>query len=162
MTIEDRVEALERRVRALEDHVAILNLLARYGPTVDAGASAAAAALFTGSGAYDVGGMWRADGREALTALFDGETHQSLIRTGSAHVTTAPAIEVDGDTARAVAHSFVLLRAEDGYRVWRASANHWRLHRTPQGWRIAERYNRELDGSAESRAILARAVTEGA
>jgi hypothetical protein len=35
---------LERRVHGLEDHIAILNLLARYGPSVDAGASAAAAA----------------------------------------------------------------------------------------------------------------------
>ena len=61
-----------------------------------------------------------------------------------------------------VASTDGMIEVEDGYRVWRASANHWRLHRTPQGWRIAERYNRELDGSAESRAVLARAVTEGA
>ncbi|MEU6200346.1 hypothetical protein [Streptomyces sp. NPDC047061] len=34
------------------------------------------------------------------------------------------------------------------------SANTWRWARTPQGWRITERINANLDGSAEHRGML--------
>lgn len=140
----------------MEDHVAILNLLAAYGPLVDSGLSEAAARQWTDDGVYDVGSVARVQGWEALTALYDGDLHQSLIARGSAHVTTSPVISIDGDTATAVAHSLVVMRQDDGYVVWRASANHWTLRRTTVGWRVAERVNRVLDGSAESHAILAR------
>jgi hypothetical protein len=159
MTLEERFAALEARVRVLEDHVAILNLLAAYGPAVDAGRSTAAARLWTEDGVYDVGGLLRTQGHSDLTALYEAELHQRLIHQGCAHLTAPPQIRVDGDSANAVAHSFIVLRnpdGEDGYRVWRASANHWRLARTPVGWRIIERFNRVLDGSDESHAVLAR------
>jgi ketosteroid isomerase-like protein len=156
--LEQRVAELEARLRTMEDHVAILNLLAAYGPAVDAGASGAAARLWTEDGVYDVGAMARVQGWAALAELYDAELHQSLIHRGSAHVTTLPRITVDGDTATAVAHSLVVLRNEDGggYTVWRASANHWTLARTAAGWRILERYNRVLDGSPESHQTLRR------
>ena len=37
MTTEDRLAALEVRLQAAEDHLAILNLLNSYGPLVDSG-----------------------------------------------------------------------------------------------------------------------------
>ena len=39
LTIEDRLDALEKRCRAAEDHLAILNLVNSYGPRVDNAAS---------------------------------------------------------------------------------------------------------------------------
>jgi hypothetical protein len=158
---EERLASLEARTRHLEDHVAILNLLAVYGPAVDSGQSVAAAGLWESDGVYDVGGMARVEGRAAIAALYEADLHQGLIRQGSAHVTTAPHVVIDGDTATAVAHSLVVRRTGDTYQVWRASANHWRLRRTPDGWRISERYNRTLDGSHDSHATLARAVSTG-
>lgn len=158
MSLEERVAALEARTRQLEDHIEILNLLAGYGPAVDSGQSAAAARLWDADGVYDVGGVARVQGHAELTALYEAELHQGLIRQGSAHITAAPRVVVDGDTATAVAHSVVVRRTGDTYDVWRASANHWHLRRTAAGWRIAERYNRTLDGSAESHEVLARAV----
>jgi hypothetical protein len=45
----------------------------------------------------------------------------------------------------------------DAGRFWvaRVSANTWRWVRTPQGWRITERINANLDGTAEHRNMLA-------
>jgi hypothetical protein len=43
--------------------------------------------------------------------------------------------------------------------VWRASANHWSLVRTREGWRIAERFNRVLDGSEASHDVLRRVTS---
>jgi hypothetical protein len=48
---------------------------------------------------------------------------------------------------------------EDGqWRLWRAAINHWVLERTAGGWRIAERFNRVLDGSPESHATIRKVL----
>src|SRR5262249_15617696 len=54
LDLERAVAALARRVRALEDELAIHKVIARYGPAVDAGDGAGAAAVFTDDGVYDV------------------------------------------------------------------------------------------------------------
>lgn len=158
MTYEDRLEKIEARLRAAEDQLEIIRLLSTYGPAVDSGASRAAAELWTEDGTYDVGGMSRFSGHDVLEALYEAEMHQSLIRQGSAHITSTPQITLDGDRAEAVAYSLVVLRDEEGHVVWRVSANHWELRRTDSGWRMVTRSNRVLDGSPESHALLARAV----
>lgn len=158
MTIEDRLSALETRLRAAEDQLEIIRLLSSYGPAVDSGSSREAARLWTEDGAYDVGGLHRAQGHDAIAALYDGDGHQALIHRGSAHLTATPRVSVDGDQAEAVAYSFVVLRGEHGFDVWRASANRWTLRRTPAGWRIVERHNRVLDGSPQSHAVLKHGV----
>ncbi|MFD6858443.1 hypothetical protein ACFWCF_14040 [Rhodococcus sp. NPDC060090] len=47
----------------------------------------------------------------------------------------------------------------DADRFWvaRVSADTWRRVRTPGGWRIAERINANVDGTAEHREMLAPA-----
>ncbi|HEY3696817.1 nuclear transport factor 2 family protein [Phenylobacterium sp.] len=154
MAIEDRLDALEARLQAAEDQLAIIRLLSTYGPAVDSGSSREGAALWTEDGVYDVGGMRRAEGHDAIAALYDSQGHRELIFRGSAHLTATPRITVTGDTAEAVGYSFVMLRSHKGWYVWRASANRWTLTRTPDGWRIVERYNRPVDGSEDSHATL--------
>ena len=155
---DDLVAALERRLRRVEDELAILRVLSTYGPAVDSGASDAAAALWTEDGVYDVGGVARPRGRDELSALWEGDQHQGFVARGSAHLTAAPVVTLDGDLATAVGYSVVCLRDGDGYEVWRIAANRWRLTRTPEGWRIVERYNRVLDGTAEPRSVLREAL----
>ncbi len=158
VTVDERLASLEARLRVLEDERAILHLLATYGPLVDSGACDEAAALWTADGVYDVGGVGPVQGHHAIAALYEGDVHQGLIHTGSGHVTGLPQIRIDGDNATAIAHSFVLLREEDAWKVWRASANDWTLRRMPDGWRIVERRNRPLDGSPASHGVLRRAA----
>jgi hypothetical protein len=135
-----------------------VRLLATYGPAVDCGESWRAAELWTDSGVYDVGDVSRAEGHEAIAALYDADFHQGLIHAGAARVTVPPQITVIGDRAVAVGHSIVFLRGVNGYNPWRVSANRWTLVRTGDGWRIAERFNRVLDGSPEARETLRAAV----
>lgn len=158
VTVDERLAALEARLRVLEDERAILHLLATYGPLVDSGACDEAAALWTADGIYDVGGIGPVQGHGAIAALYKSALHQDLIHTGSGHVTSLPQIRIEDDSATAIAHSFVLLRGDDGWKVWRASANDWTLRRMPDGWRIVERRNRPLDGSAASHGVLRRAA----
>ena len=156
MNVEERLAALEARVQSAEDQLEIIRLLNTYGPAVDSGGSRDGAALWSEDGTYDVGGMHRATGHDNIAALYDAQGHKDLIYQGSAHLTATPRITLKGDTAEAVAYSFVVLRGDKGWNVWRASANCWSLKRTPNGWRITERYNRPLDGSEDSHATLRR------
>ncbi|MXO74379.1 nuclear transport factor 2 family protein [Altererythrobacter aerius] len=151
------VEAAELRLRRVEDREAIRDLIARYGPLADAGEAQALAALWTEAGEYDVGGFHVARGRPAIAALIDAALHRALMADGCAHVLSAPAIDLDGDKAIAVNHSIVFRRNGDEWTVWRASANRWELARTPEGWRVARRVNRPLDGNPGAFALLSAA-----
>jgi hypothetical protein len=94
---------------------------------------------------------------------------------GIAHFTNLPYVRVTGDTAVAVSYLQVLapdhVAAPDplsahpppegaqGYRVHRLSANRWDFVRTPEGWKIARRTLRLIEGKDASRAVL-RTVTQ--
>ena len=155
--LQDRLAALEARVRLLEDHVAILRLVNSWGPAVDTGSSQAAGALFAETGVLE-SDMSRLEGPGDVVAMVESDGQQSLIRQGCAHVQTAPIVTVDGDRAAAVTYSQVYLHTEHGHDVWRVSANLWELGRTPGGWRVTRRVNRVIDGSPEPHQILVRAL----
>ena len=158
MNIEERLAALETRLRAAEDQLEIIRLLTTYGPAVDSGMSRIAAQLWVEGGTYDVGGVGPITGHDKIAAIYEAAGHQKIIHEGCSHLITTPRITVNGDEATAIAYSFVILRRDNEWYMWRASANHWTLARTQQGWRIVERYNRVLDGSEASHETLRRAL----
>ncbi|MET0271024.1 MAG: nuclear transport factor 2 family protein [Sphingomonas sp.] len=162
MDIEARLSALEARVRASEDQLEILRLLNSYGPLVDSGSGAAAADLWIAGGGYDfsggLSGGTRIEAPRDLIAMYETEGHRGLVDTGVSHLTATPRITLDGDAARAIGYSFVILREGERWYIWRGAINEWRLVRTQAGWRIAERFNRALDGSAESHDVMRRVI----
>ena len=151
---EDRLAALEARVRMLEDQLAVQQLLNRWGPAVDTGDSAAAAALWTDDGVLQ-SEISYLDGPAGVTAMVESDGQQALIRQGCAHVQAFPLISVDGDRATATGYSRVYLHLDDdSYEVWRVSANRWEFARTADGWRATRRTNHVIDGGAEARELL--------
>ena len=160
--VEQRMSALEARVRELEDRLALYHLISTYGPAVDTGSAEAAGALWDEEGSYEFDTS-RLDGPSGIAAMVRSDGHQGLVRNGCAHILALPVVTVDGDRARATGYSRVYRHVDDGYEVWRVSANHWEFSRTPDGLRVTRRVNRTLDGSEEARAILRNAVgAEGA
>jgi hypothetical protein len=159
-TIEDRLAVLEARLQAAEDQLAIIRLIASYAPAVDSGANHAAAALWVEDGVYDVGGLTRAVGRDGIAARIDLNQDLAARDRGYGHLLTTPRITLQGDAAEAVNYSFAFTRKErdDRWELDRASANHWRLARTPEGWRVVERFNRLMDGAPISRETVGRGV----
>jgi hypothetical protein len=153
------VESLAARVRALEDQVEIMQLVAQYGPAVDSGSGEAAAALWTEDGTFDAVPQLRMQNPDEIVDMVHGKGHQSLIHNGCGHVLTVPHIALDGDHAsgRSYALNIRWDAAADRFWVARVSANRWRWERTSQGWRIRERINASLDGTADHRALLAPA-----
>ena len=155
----EAIAALERRVRDLEDRLALLQLVATYGPAVDSGSPEPTARLWTEDGVYDVFPKVLR-GRGDIADMVTGELHQSLIARGAAHLQSLPHIEITGDRAVVTTYSQLVLRDEatDSYRIWRTSANRWEFIRTDQGWRVTHRTNRPLDGGGEARELLRAAV----
>ena len=163
MTIEERLDALERRCRAAEDHLEILNLLNSYGPLVDSATAKEAGELWVEGGGYNFtkpdGTPSRLEAPDEIAAMYGWEGHVNLVETGCAHLTATPKITVDGDAAQALGYSFVVLREGERWFLWRAAVNHWTLKRTADGWRIVERFNRPLDGSKESHETMRKVLS---
>jgi hypothetical protein len=158
--LTERVATLERRVQRLEDHLEILRVLFSWGPAVDTGASHAAGALFAEDGVLE-SDLSHLEGPDAVVAMVESDGQQALIRQGCAHVPTAPLVTVEGDDATAITYSQVYLHTENGYGVWRVSANRWEFRRTALGWRVARRVNRVIDGNPAAHAILAEGLKGG-
>ncbi|MDP7724097.1 nuclear transport factor 2 family protein [Mycobacterium sp. TY814] len=150
------IEDLLARVRLLEDERDIARLVASYGPAVDAGDADAAARLWAQDGVYDID-LMRMQGRDEVRAMVDSGAHQKMVAHGCSHFLGPVVVTVNGDDAEAVCESLVLVRVGDGYRVWRATANHFALRRIDGQWRIGIRTGRVLDGNPDAHALLAKA-----
>ncbi|MGE2690914.1 nuclear transport factor 2 family protein [Mycolicibacterium pulveris] len=154
---DDRLAELEARLSRVEDERAIERIIASYGPLVDAGEAEAAAALWAADGAYDVEG-WPMRSRADVAAMVASDAHRGLIDRGCAHFLGPAVVTVHGDEATAVCESLVVKRRDDGYTVWRAAANHFRLNRIDGRWQITHRTTRTLDGRAEARRLLSDGI----
>jgi hypothetical protein len=166
-----RERTLEERLRAIEDRLEIYQLIASHPVSADTGADFYSRAIYVADGSLDLGGGKGAAGNEAIAAIVQTPDHQAAIEGGIAHFAGLPHIAIDGDEA--VVTSYLQILTPDhlaepvsvpghgtgkGFRVHRVGANRWELTRTPQGWKIRRRVLRPLDGSAEARDILARAL----
>jgi hypothetical protein len=154
-----RLEDVERRLRETEDQLAILRVLASYGPAVDGLEAEAAAGLWAPRGVYHSSGAGTWEGPEEIAAMLRGTGHGGLVAAGCAHTLDLPKVTVDGDRAVALCHGVLYVRAgDDGFRPWRVTASRWDLVRTPDGWRVTHRVNQVLDGSDAGPALFATAV----
>lgn len=163
MSVEERIAALETRLQKAEDHLEILNLLNTYGPLVDSATAQPAGKLWVEGGGYNFtkpdGGAQRLAAPDEIADMYAWPGHVDLVNTGCAHLTGTPKISVRGDAAQAVGYSFVVLREDDRWFLWRAAVNHWTLRRTSDGWRIVERFNRALNGSPESHETMRKVMS---
>lgn len=157
MDLEATVRSLEKRVGELEDQLAIYNLMFSYGPAADSGSAQAAAHLWTADGVYDVGDVSKMTGHAELEKMYEGSTHQALIKKGSIHLTASPIVTIKDDNAVATCYSLVFIHEDGAYKIWRMSSNRWEMVRESGRWRIKRRTNRLLNGPEQARALLASA-----
>lgn len=160
--LAERVQQLEARLRVVEDHAALSQLVASYGPAVDSGSADAAAELWREDGVFDVAGYFELVGHEGIAGMVNGDGHQALIHDGCGHVLTAPRLVVDGDEAKGWNYAFNVRwdAAADRFWVARLSANEWTFRRGAGGWRVVRRTNVNLDGSEVPRALFATAAAQ--
>ena len=148
----DRLAQPEKRIAALEDQIAIYQLLMTYGPAADSGSDDVVRAIHHPDAEYDSGlEVFRgSDGIADMIASLP--LHREIMAGGSAHMATMPVVQVSGDHATALCHGQLLRfdQEADAFRVWRTTAVRLEFRRTSDGWKIFRRVNRLLDGSDAS------------
>ncbi len=167
MSSSTKPHTMWERLRRIEDHLEILNLIASHPPSADTGADYFTRAAYTEDGVIDLGGGKGATGNEKIAAMTKEPGHQAAIAGGLCHFAGLPRIEIDGDTAVVTSYLQIITphpTAEPievpnhgvtkGFRIHRVGANRWELVRTEAGWKIKRRTLRPLDGSEPAREIL--------
>ena len=167
---------LEQRLRAVEDKLAILNLVASHPLGADTGAASHVQAMWAPDGVIDLANGKEAAGHVAIAAMVAAPGHQAAIAGGLAHFAGLPHIELTGDTAVVTSYLQILTPQPDGaveavevpnhgasrgFRVHRVGVNRWELQRDSRdgtGWKIKRRTLRPLDGSEPARALLRQAL----
>ncbi len=160
MSLEDRVGALEKRLRLAEDQLEIIHLIHTYGPLIDSDERKAASELWVEDGIHDTDDRPRIVGHKAFQTVMEGMI--PLNKMGCTHFYSTPWIKVRGDMADAVTYTLMVFKdttkQEDTFNVGRAAVSHWALVRTPQGWRVKHRINHKVDGSAVSRDLMKKVM----
>ncbi len=132
-TLQRRLDAMETRLRALEDAEAIRNLKALYAAHCDDNYNPdALAALFTEDAVWESSVLGRFEGREAIREFFRGAAE---IFSFAIHYSLNGQIHVDGDSARAQWYLFMpCTRGADGQALWRAGIDRERYVRVGEDW----------------------------
>ena len=159
--------SIEDRIRAIEDRLEILNLIASHPPSADTGADYFTRSVYAEDGVIDLGGGKGATGNQEIAAMVKQPGHQAAIAGGLAHFAGLPRIEIDGDSAVVTSYLQIITPhptaephevpnhgVSKGFRIHRVGANRWELVRGASGWKIKRRTLRPLDGSEPAREIL--------
>ena len=97
-----RHEALESRVKELEDREEIRRLLMDYGRFLDQRDFRAFSELFAKTKGEWIGGMGRAKGSQAIRELMESTIGKDMSMKQSCHLFTNETIHINGDQATAV------------------------------------------------------------
>jgi hypothetical protein len=167
---QQAITTLEDRLRAVEDKLAIYQLIASHPPAADTGTDSYYRGAFTSDAVIDLGGGKSANGNEAIAAIVRTPEHKAAIESGLCHFAGLPRVTIDGDRAIAISYLQIITPQKDaapievsghgasaGFRIHRIGANRWELMRTTGGWKVTRRTLRPLDGSAPARELLQQA-----
>ena len=149
--------AIEARLRRLEDQLAIYQVVNGYGYAVDGLNAEAVGSCYVDDGVYAVGDIGAFRGREQVEAITRDPGHVGYVAAGCAHMSTVPHVMIDGDAAVATCHTMVAMHGDDGFFIGRLSASRLELVRQADGaWKIVHRQNHMLNGDPAGPALLGR------
>lgn len=168
---DSRQATLEERLRAVEDQLSILNLLAGSPFSSDVPSPSFWRTMYDAQAVMDRGeGEEELKGIDNLAAILNSGHHMAAVDSGMAHVAAPPHIRVDGDRAVATGYLQILIPnpegpevvlgqypAAKGLLVWRLTANRWELERTTQGWCVTKRSIR-MAPAPEALQLLKRGI----
>jgi ketosteroid isomerase-like protein len=150
-------QSIEDRLLALEDRLAIFQVICGYGYAVDGLNAEAVGSCYVEDGVYAVGDVGIIDGREQIESIIRDPGHLAYVGAGCAHMSTLPYVIIEGDHAVATCHTMVPMHGDNGFFIGRLSASRIELARQGDGgWKIVHRQNYMLDGNPAASALLGR------
>lgn len=148
-------QSIEDRLVALEDRLAIFQVICGYGYAIDGLNAEVVGSCFVDDAIYALGDVGDFDGREQIEAITRDPTHLAYVGAGCAHMSTVPYVIIEGDSAVATCHTMVPMHGDNGFFIGRLSASRIKLARQADGgWKIVHRQNYMLDGNPAASALL--------
>jgi len=158
----------ESRLRAVEDKLAIYELIASHPPSADTGHADYTSSVYSEYGVFDRGPtLDGAEGAKAIAAFIQRPAHDEAIRGGLAHFAGLPLVDLRGDVAIVTSYLMIVHLDHDGkprdlpnhgastgYRIHRVVVNRWELERRHGRWMIAKRTLLPVDGSDRQQELL--------
>jgi len=165
---------LESRLRAVEDKLAIYELIASHPPSADTGHAEYTLSVYSENGIFDRGPtLDGAQGAKAIAAFIQRPEHAEAIRNGLAHFVGLPLVNLRGDVAVVTSYLMIVHLDHDGrpcdlpnhgistgYRIHRAVVNRWELERRHGRWMITKRTLLPVDGSDIHQELLRSGLNE--
>lgn len=154
----------EARLRAIEDRLDILNLLAGSALSSDVASESYWQAMFADDAVMDRGANRGEESREQIMDIVRGSSQAAAIESGMAHAMAMPHIRIDGDRAVATGYLQVLVLDSNSPEVrlpgkdvrkalvtYHLTVNRWELARTAVGWQVRRRVIRPIatDGARQ-------------
>jgi SnoaL-like domain len=166
-----KADGFAERLAAVEDRLAILNLLAGSAHSSDVASASFWEAMLDEKAVMDRGSGRPEDvGKENILAIVQSPEQHSAIDAGMAHLAQLPYVTVDGNQAVATGYILVVMPDSNASRVtlpgkgtspgisiYQLTVNRWELIRTPVGWKVSRRVVRPL-ASPDARQILADGI----
>lgn len=144
--------ALETRVQAMEDELAIKRVITDYSAAIDARDYDGYVGLFTQDGIWANGATRReghAEIREMLEGLF-GDVDPDYVNLASFHFISNFEVNVDGDNASAKSRFIFFMRGTSGEPTPELSGQyHDKLIRLDGEWKISERVDHTVMPTSE-------------
>jgi hypothetical protein len=147
----------EARLRAVEDRLEILNLLAGSALSSDVASESYWEAMFADGAVMDRGADRAEENREQIMAIVRSTGQAAAIENGMAHAMAMPHVSIDGDRAVATGYLQVLVLDANSPEVrlpgkdvrkslvpYHLTVNRWELARTAQGWQVTRRVIRPI------------------
>lgn len=167
-------KTIESRLRAVEDKLAIYELIASHPPSADTGHSSYTLSVYNEDGIFDRGQtLDGAVGAQNIAAFIERPEHREAIAGGLAHFAGLPLINLRGDIAVVTSYLQIIHLDHEGrernlpnhgtstgYRIHRVVVNSWELERYDGRWKIVRRTLLPVDGSEFHQELLRKGIDE--
>jgi hypothetical protein len=145
---------VDPRLGKVEDHLAILQLIARHGLATDSANWLALKQVWAENATYRIPDGRTLEGHEGLRTLLVSDVNQDLGRRGCARVTSIPYVVIDGDKAVATHHDVIMRHLDGRFQVEQIAATRWEFERTNGRWAAKRRHDEVLRDNPAARALL--------
>ncbi|MCP9757222.1 nuclear transport factor 2 family protein [Lacihabitans sp. CCS-44] len=159
------------RIKAAEDRLEILNLLAGSAFSSDVASEAYWKKMFTEDATFDRGTK-QDKGREQILKIINAPEQKEAIKAGMTHLAMLPHIKLTGDSAVATGYLLIVMPdsaashvklagkgVSPGFSIYQVTINKYTLVRTIEGWKVTERVVRPISAN-DSREIIGKAINE--
>lgn len=163
-------ENLLSRIKATEDRLEILNLLAGSAFSSDVASESYWTKMFTEDATFDRGATRQDKGRDEILKIINSSDQKEAIKGGMTHLAMLPHITLKGDTAVAIGYLLIVMPdtaashvklpgkgVSPGFSIYQITANQWKLLRTSDGWKVTQRKVRPLS-SSDSHEMIQKAI----